>query len=412
MRHWTSQHLSLAHLPYELVRLLLFCLGLSAASNAIAGDEGVEFPLPVYNDLIVVPVTINGSNHLCAIDSGATTCLFHTSLRKQLGKPLGIVTTIAANGERIQMESFPTPELRIGGIKITLADTADVREAEDQPNTIRHNDRVVCFDMTSIQEDLARDVEGIIGMPLFRESVIQLDFDGLRLKVLPASTPRSDAWGRALDVSFTRSNLPTIDIELPGGIKETCIIDTGYDGTISLESRLFSNLVEKTMIRLGEDTEFAQLAGITRSRTGQLSKVNLGGITTFDRQVDDGGAKSRIGLKYLRQFRVTLDCGRQHIYLKEGKDFNKPDKEPAMGISVSRRDGKYVVDEVASDSPGKRAGIQPKDEVVAVNGVAVSGKPNAEIGWMISEKADAGGHVSLTMQRDGVEREMLMIIDK
>jgi hypothetical protein len=385
---------------------------LASAQITCAEQDCVEFPIPPYNDVVVVPATIGGTEHLCVIDSGASRNLFDKSLRDKLGKPLGNASATAADGDRFEIETFQAPEIRIGSFYLRTASKSGLKNIQSALGFVGKEDRVACHDMTHFQEASARKIEGFIGMPLFREHIVQFDFDDRRLRILPTSASPSQDWGSAYNIAFTNQKLPTIDIELAGGNKETCIIDTGYDGTMSLESRLFSKLIEDNSILARDNIPFVQANGLKQTRAGQLSKVKLGEFESTDRRVKDGGKESRIGLTYLRQFRITFDCPRGRIYLNAGKGFNKPDREPAMGVGILLRNDKYVVENVAKSSPGERSGIQRGDEILAVNGDAIQGKPNAEIRSMCRDSMDTSGRVTLAVRRDGMDRQIVLLADK
>src|SRR5215216_231280 len=95
---------------------------------------------------------------------------------------------------------------------------------------------VSCFDMTAAREATGRDLEGILGVPLFRGNIIQIDFDRQRLSISKGSNRPLPEWGQPVNVSYTKSSLPTVSVTLGNLLEERCIVDTGYNGSLSLTS--------------------------------------------------------------------------------------------------------------------------------------------------------------------------------
>jgi predicted aspartyl protease len=413
----------------------LILLAALVCTRVFAHDDPVEFPLPEYDDVILIPVTLGNADRLCVLDSGATYHFFHTSLRESLGKQLSEAACTFANGESMKVALYPVPEIKIGritlpGSKASVQDDGTGNFALRSPRTMRESpsllvdqfdpledkvedeECVVCCDSAIVAQMSGRNIEGTVGMPLFLAKVVQLDFDHRRIRILPATTSPSSDWGQPINVSFNEGKLPTIDVELPGGVKSTCIVDTGCDGTISLSSELFAKLVATQKIIPREDGTVFQANGIKVIHVGRLASAKIGDFENASLEVDDGGKLNSIGLQYLRRFLVTLDLGRKQIYLKKGAKFDEPDKEPAVRIGLLRKNEMTIVGSVGRNGPGERAGIQLNDELVSVGGEPVRGKPTAEIRWSYREKADANRHLTLAMRRDGVERNVDVEINK
>ncbi|KAB8161449.1 PDZ domain-containing protein [Streptomyces sp. 3MP-14] len=82
------------------------------------------------------------------------------------------------------------------------------------------------------------------------------------------------------------------------------------------------------------------------------------------------------------------------------------------GIAVLRTaDGRIEVSEVHADSPAERAGIEPGDEIRAIDGVPLAGGPVTDVvsrlrGSDRPEQAGPGSTVSLGMERDGRRWEL------
>ncbi len=77
-----------------------------------------------------------------------------------------------------------------------------------------------------------------------------------------------------------------------------------------------------------------------------------------------------------------------------------------VGIRLREEGEELVVSELIEDSPAQRAGIEPGDVLVAVDGESVRGKDVAEVTGKV--QGPEGTTVELTFVRDGEEREFSM----
>ena len=133
-------------------------------------------------------------------------------------------------------------------------------------------------------------------------------------------------------------------------------------------------------------------------------------MVSHDVAVRDGGGHSRIGLAFLRQFRVTFDIPNDRIYLAKGTEFDKRSKQRAVGIGFLRKNEKTVVTWIEPDSPAADAGISVNDELVTIVGEPIAGRPLAEIQWMLGEKVDPSGKLKLVFYRANKERKVELTI--
>jgi hypothetical protein len=399
--------------------LPLIVLVTIACARVFADHDSVEFPLPEYDDVISIPVTVGNAEHLCVLDSGCTSHIFHTSLRDTLGTQLRETDATALDGERMKLALYPVPDIKIGritlpGSKASLQDGHLMLRASlvDDASRDRNEEPVGCVDMAIVQQTTGRNIEGVIGMPLFRKRVVQIDFDQRRVRILPATTVPSSDWGKPINVSFDEAKVPTIDVELPDEITATCIVDTGFDGAISLSSELFTKLTSTGKINPEDDRNRWQFNGVKAVHVGELANAKIGDFRNVGLRVCDGGKMNHIGRRYLRRFFVTFDLGRKQLYLKKSATFDAPDKGSDVGIEILRKNDLTIVESVERNGPGERSGIQINDELVSVGGEVIHGRPTAEIRWMYREKADANGHLVLGMRRDGVERNVNVEINR
>ena len=99
------------------------------------------------------------------------------------------------------------------------------------------------------------------------------------------------------------------------------------------------------------------------------------------------------------------DEGHTRFLTPEEREQNREDLSgtyEGIGIEIESEDDKTVVLSVVEGSPADRAGIEPGDVVVAVNGKSVSGENYSWVAGVI--RGPEGTEVKLTVSRDGEER--------
>jgi membrane-associated protease RseP (regulator of RpoE activity) len=375
-----------------MLGLLLVPTLLGCHKRPIAAEISVEFPITTYPDLIYVPVTIGANEHLCVVDSGAGAYVFHTTLRPKLGASLGHKPITSIDGSISRAEVFKVPYARIGTISL-------------------NNDALtLCYDLSSIREVSGRDIDGLIGLPLFQSYIVQMDFDSNRIVICSPSISPEPAWGEPIKLSYTEAKLPTVLVDFGGGVTEQCVVDTGFSGPFWLTSKLYAKLLANERLFAGGEIPVGTVTGHRVIKTGVVPYVKIGGIKKNDLAVRDGTAESRIGLGYLRKFRVTIDIPHNRLYLAKGKEFDKPGKQRVVGIGLLRKNEKTVVTWIEPDSPAQEAGIFLNDELVTIAGEQIAGRPLEEIKWMLDEKVDPSGKLKLMFRRGNEQRNVMVTI--
>ncbi|UXR79218.1 MULTISPECIES: S41 family peptidase [unclassified Staphylococcus] len=95
----------------------------------------------------------------------------------------------------------------------------------------------------------------------------------------------------------------------------------------------------------------------------------------------------------------------EYMTTEETKSFNEDVSGDFVGIGaeMEQKDGKIYIASPIKESPAEKAGIQPRDELIAVNGHDVKGKPLTEIVKQVRGKE--GTTVKLLIKRSGEKKE-------
>ena len=352
-----------------------------------------EFQLPPYSDVVTMHVDMGGKTRLFLLDSGASTVYVHKSLRSELGKPVGDYRVNGVDAAEVSVPFFEAPKMLIAGEVWTCPD------------------EVGCVDHISLQSASGREIEGALGIPFFLSRTIQFDFDGKVGRTFADTSPDAD-WGTPVQVRFSSTGLPMVDLRLAGSQVESCIVDTGYTGSVALNWEVFHALQSAGELAEDEPQMFTSVTGIRTTRHGHVSAISLGDLEHKNLSVNASEGLSRIGLGFLRRYRATFQLSSGTLYLAKGLKFDEPERK-SFGFGAIRKGVRTIIPGVQSESSAEKAGLQPGDELLLVAGKPIGGKPTAEIGWLIRCHADANEHrVPLTIQRDGVQHELVLFLEK
>ncbi len=368
---------------FTCARQVTLILGLIAvASPAKSNDSIVDFELPEFKEVLIIPLTVANKERLFLLDTGASTMFLHETLRPALGKSIANYPVNGALGREQREDFFNAP-------------VGKIRDHSWQCPL-----EVGCASLTPFREATGRDLEGILGIPFFQDNVVQLDFDNRRIRVLqPDTTPDKD-WGAAVAVTFTDTGLPTINVELPDGKHERCVVDSGYTGAISLSWEVYLRISTAQFITPKKSGMLATMSGLHTVPQGRISTIALADHSHSDLTAESStSAWSRIGLGYLRRFRVTFDLKRKTIYFASGKDYAEPERHDSPGLGFIRKGEDTVLAGLQKDTPAERAGLLLGDHLISIAEQPVKGLPIAQIGWMFSNAAKAADVVPLRIKR-------------
>jgi PDZ domain len=224
---------------------------------------------------------------------------------------------------------------------------------------------------------------GLIGAPLMRNAVWQIDYGAKEITVA-ADVSQLDHIDGAIAVPFkvkenTLTPNPYIDLGVGNGTL-TFVVDTGGGIPLTINTADF----EAVGAELPKDapTSGALAGGAAGSFEMQISATTIP-IRFGDRElrvpvtVGDGmapGVNGNVGHTFLKNFVVTFDWSTQTIHLDplfEGDTVPALSDPPAAGIGL--QGDKLLVNAIAKGGPADRAGLTLGETVTMVDGNDVRG---------------------------------------
>ena len=435
--------------------LLAFALVLFSGSKAQGGFALPEsfnrdkIPFELVNNLVVIPIEINGTELSFLLDTGVSSTLLFS----------------VDELDSLQLKNAQPVKLRGLGEGSTI----DAVVSED--NTIKvgkaidNNHRIfmVLDKKINFSTRMGIPIHGIIGFDLFKDFVIKTDYTSKRITLYrPESFQRKRCKSCEVFpiVFYNRKPFVTVKIASPNKESDALVlIDTGSsDGLWLFDESDFITENPKNYFN-----DFLGL-GLSGNIFGRRSKINKLSLNSFElskvtTSFPDSNTvrnirslpqrKGSIGSEVLRRFTVIMNYRNQTMTLKKNNHFDDPFYYNMAGLTLEH-DGlipvkevdyfkidpvtmtrekreasaifdvyksptlqfflapKYVVAEVREGSPAALAGVMKGDEVVRINGKASFKYKLYEVINLFSSKA--GRTINLEIIRNGIVQKKKFIL--
>jgi hypothetical protein len=288
------------------------------------------------------------------IDTGSTVTLITPDLAKRYpgpepARPLPAMPVKTAGGEAILLPQASMRRLQLGDARF-----------ENVP--------VLLYDCAALSAHLGVKIDGILGFPLFRETILTLDYPRSRVLLAPSfNAPLQPG----TTIPFNNTNKkPLIPIRL-GDTSFAALVDSGSYSTLRLNP---IGLSPNFAVRPRAGGVVATLTGDDQQQIGRLGdSVGIGGYTVRQPLVEITDDLSAIGGGLLQHFTVSFDQERSRI------TFYREVPEPvvfrplrSVGVSFSKTPAYWRVVGVVRDPAVPAPDVQTGDLVTRINGEPVA----------------------------------------
>ncbi|MDX2304900.1 MAG: aspartyl protease family protein [Microscillaceae bacterium] len=341
-----------------------FDLGdIQSSLEGVSVDESIRFE--EIDDLMFVRIQINQSEKYFRflVDTGAPTGIspeVAQIIRPKLGRKV-MVKSSGAKDDSLALVLLDS--IKIGKLcfKQIVAFVTDFNQGEIMK----------CY-----------EIDGIIGGNLMAAAIWQFDKSRKQIRITKnlknldfiQKTYRQDmglyGWQKS----------PLLDISLNDKrIKEKVMLDTGYGGFFSwsrntYQESLRRKILDSSRILQGSGTAVETIFGKDADSlvyNVQLDNIRLGKIRFDDPVVDvDLDRGSKIGVRLLNQYIITLDFPQGQMYAYKITDETPKKKLESFGFSAYIQENDIYVTLLWNHSPASKAGIRLYDRIIEVNGIS------------------------------------------
>ncbi len=298
-----------------------------------SGRSALAIPFELDDNLIYVPVSINGSKPLSFIlDTGAFT-IVDLPRARELGiklKPLGQTEGIGDEQQGVflgaEKVSFGLPGVTLSKQRLLAVPLNKVEDCVDEFNVDEYG-RDISSSKPQVK-GVRRKVDGILGAEFFSKFVIEIDYASRLINVYEPAGYRYNGKGEKLPLKVTPQHIFVHAHVLSQGrqaLPVKLLVDTGSAMAITLTKRFTDeHQVLPSMERLNS-TPICGLAGMMKEKSllGEIDMLMLGGLkienplVEFRRASVDYEYDGLLGGAVLRRYKVIFDYSRRLMIMEQ-----------------------------------------------------------------------------------------------
>jgi hypothetical protein len=227
---------------------------------------------------------------------------------------------------------------------------------------------VLIYDCEPLTAHFGVRIDGVLGFPLFRDTLLTLDYPASRVVLQPArNTPLIP--GTVIPFDDVRKT-PLITVRL-GDRALVALVDSGSDAIFSLNP---IGLAPQFAFGPRVGATVATIGGDRTQRIGRLAETLSIGEYTFEQPiVDVTDELSSVGGGLLKHFTVSFDQLHDRVtFYRESREPIRTPPRRSAGVSFSKTPAYWRVAGVVPDSSAQAEGVQPGDLVIRINGEPVA----------------------------------------
>ncbi len=327
------------------------------------GGTQARLPIELLNNHVFVAVEIGGHPLRFLLDTG------------------GVNLLAAAAAQRIGLASIGALEVRGPGEKSVGSGFARADRVVIGGAVALERQLLRVLDMPGFDEVEGVQVDGVLGVELFKRLVVQIDYAARELLLAGSSSFVAPPAAHSLPITFF-GHFPGIAAEIDG-IAGQFWLDTGNRGGLVLLAPFVEQhgLAERYAMTPVTTIGWG-IGGRVQGRLARGGRLELGsvvvGAPVLRLPVDNGGALAirhvagNIGGEILRRFVVTFDYARQVVHLVDNESTARPFDVDRSGLWINRHARGAIVGAVMAGGPADVAVLRVDDVILAVDGVPAS----------------------------------------
>jgi membrane-associated protease RseP (regulator of RpoE activity) len=313
----------------------------------------------------VAQVTIDGSRPLAVLlDTGADDDILNARIARELKLHVLNPQVIEQPGGAIEMGQVENVPLKIASVPV-------------------QNLAMVSAPLDPLQPFIGQQLDGILGFGFFSQFVVEFDYASQRVRLFAPETYVAPPKAVMIPITF-RGKSPLVEITMENAtgesVKTLVEIDTGSFESLGLKGAFVDShrLVPADApkrplfgLAIGGETKGYR----TRLAAATLGPFRLSRPVTSATTGGDAGSADVAGVlggEALNRFTVIVDYSRKQLHLIPGATVDRPseyfDFLGAQIVAGGEQFNQFQIKAVMPDSPASEAGLQPGDEITAIDG--------------------------------------------
>lgn len=377
------------------------------------GKQRVQIPIEIYNNLVVIPVVLNGALPLKFIlDTGVrTSILTQKTFSDILNLPYSRKYTIAGPGNNKLVDAYVTNNVSL-----------------DLPGVSGrgHAMLVLAEDYLELRNYLGTDVHGILGYELFSRFIVKIDYQKKMLTLMQPGKFKESHRYQIIPMSIEDTKpYITVPIVMADGseMKAKLLMDSGASHGLMLET------TSDERIKVPRQTVSSLLGrglgGEIVGKVGRIKSLTLGGhkleriIANFpdpnsytdSLKVGNVFRNGAIGGEILSRFTVIFNFPKERFYVKKNSAFKNDFYYNLSGITVKAKGSAlniFEVIEVREASASEKGGILPGDQILSVNGIAANHLDLNIVNSFFNSKPGKKIRIEISRNGEKLKKEFLL----
>jgi hypothetical protein len=220
-------------------------------------------------------------------------------------------------------------------------------------------------------------IDGVIGYSLFSRYIIKINYDSLVIEVYQPGSMKYPLHGFLLHPLFTALPIQPLTIKDARTVNANFYFDTGA-GLCFLMSKQFEE--DSVVLKKSRKPVYIQVQGFggKKQMAVTIMKELKLGPYRFRRVPanvleDEFNATSYpflgglLGADILRRFNMVINYPKKEIHLLPNSHYRDEFDYSYTGMNMFYIDGRIIADDVIKGSPADKGGLQPGDEIIAIN---------------------------------------------
>jgi hypothetical protein len=319
---------------------------------------------------LFLPVVINGHPAVAMLDSGASATVLDRRFAASLGlKSQGDLTGQGAGGS--------TAYGVVHGVDLTLGDL-----------TLRGS-TAVAIDLSAVERQIGHPLTVILGGELFRDAVVDIDFQGHRLAFRDPAAYQAPKGVPAAALTPAGENQAIAAVV--EGRPAKLLFDLGNGSALALFPRFWGR-PEFLAGRRTSTLLTGGVGGMSVEKLAMVAELTLGGVAfqALPAALESAGSSEdarsgqldgNLGMAVLSRFHLIIDFPHARVLLAPPFDTVTPFEVNHAGLTLQPGAAGSKVLHVAPASPAEAAGLRPQDVIIAVDGASAGATGSGGSKW-------------------------------